>query len=295
MSVSTTETTPQAKGFMHRAYELPFRFKDAVKRRIRNLAYEISHARKVKLLKGISPRERCFILGSGPSINHMDLTGLSKEFTFCLSAFFLHKDIEAINPKCYSAGDPLFLWSRFFRDDAMQYLAAHPSIIKVFDYDFSRPCADLMEKLKNTYFIRFQCRRRIIPSGRLFLDPTKELPRSDASTLIQIAIPLAVYMGFKKIYLLGCDCNYSTGSDANKLEDHFYKDSNYIKLKEIHAEARKEYKDYWETHSQEEFFVREYEIVKQSLKEVDVEVINAGVGGKLEVFKRISLDEVLRQ
>lgn len=262
--------------------------------RIENMEYGLTHGRRIKRLHNTAKQYQCFVIGNGPSISEMDLTKLKEEFTFCLNAFILHKDIEAVSPKCYISGNPIMLKGNFFREEVASFLRRNPNIIKVFDYDFSRPVMDVINNLDNVYLVRFNQRRRIKEEGEIFFDPTTKLPASDASVLIQAAIPLAVYMGFRKIFLVGCDCNYKTGKDFGRIDvAHFYKESANMNMKEIFYQSRKKYSDYWNKRSHYEMIVKEWEIVKNCVERIGVEIINAGVGGKLNVFERRSYNDVI--
>ena len=53
---------------------------------------------KNKILKDIHKNQRCFILGTGPSINKIDINKLKNEKCIFLSQFYLHKDYQNINP-----------------------------------------------------------------------------------------------------------------------------------------------------------------------------------------------------
>jgi hypothetical protein len=269
------------KLYFEKIIDMPKNFKEY-------LVYNSTEGKRLRKLKNIYAGKRCFIIGSGPSINSMDLTLLKNEFTFCLNAFILHKDIDLINPKCYISGNPLLLKSAFFQKDIASFLRAKKSIIKVFDYDFSKPVRTIMNSFDNVYFLKFNQERRILSYGKKIFDLTKELPASDSSVLIQAAIPLAVYMGFKKIILVGCDCSYHTGKDFGKIDgNHFYKESENKDLTDLANCATELYSDYWADTSQYELLINEWTIVKNCVEKRGIEIINAGVGGKLNVFRRV--------
>lgn len=42
------------------------------------------------------------------------------------------------------------------------------------------------------------------------------------------ALQLAVYMGFSRIYLIGCDLGYQNGMDMANMKDNFHFDENYL-------------------------------------------------------------------
>lgn len=244
---------------------------------------------RLKKLMNIRSGDRCFLLGSGPSINEMNLTKLKNEFTFCLNAFILHEYINAIDPKCYISCNPVFLKSDFFETMVIPYLRDKPQMIKVFDYDFSKPCKEKIDKLENVFFMKFRQGNRLLHMDNMSFDVTRELPRSDTTVLIQAAIPLAVFMGFKEIYLVGCDCNYAPSwNKAN----HFYKEAKEPLLMKVKEEARSLYGNYWRRHNHHDLTNREYGIAKRCLERSGIRIMNAGIGGKLDVFERVAYEDL---
>lgn len=93
-------------------------------------------------------------------------------------------------------------------------------------------------------------------------------------TVVYSCIQLAVYMGFKEIYLLGTDCNYVMGSKNNYFWPSDEKDVFHHELDKIFLgyQAAKKYAD---AHG--------------------IKIWNATRGGDLEIFERISMDEVCKE
>lgn len=86
-------------------------------------------------------------------------------------------------------------------------------------------------------------------------------------TVIYVCLQLAVYMGFKEIYLLGCDFDYSSVG-------HFYAENKHpVDF------------DY-------ELVRRAYLIAQKYALEHGVKIYNATRGGKLEIFERRDFDEL---
>jgi hypothetical protein len=93
----------------------------------------------------------------------------------------------------------------------------------------------------------------------------------DGYTITCSLIQIAVYMGFKEIYLLGCDGIYLKGQKNHFVESGFVDKNAYTSFERAmvgYSEAKK----YTESH--------------------DVKIYNSTRGGALEVFPRISLDEL---
>ena len=93
-------------------------------------------------------------------------------------------------------------------------------------------------------------------------------------TVIGFAIQLAYYMGFKEVYLLGVDCDYSKGKyfDDMKLNRFFNAGNEKFGWNKI---------------------FKSYEVLKNVFEKDDRKIYNATKGGKLEVFDRKKLEDVL--
>ena len=99
-------------------------------------------------------------------------------------------------------------------------------------------------------------------------------------TVTYSAIQLAAYMGFKAIYLIGCDCNYSADNTVKK---ESYPDPRMFDEKATGMPPNISY----------QFMA--YEVGRQECEKKGITIYNATRGGMLEVFERVSLDEVLKK
>ena len=77
-------------------------------------------------------------------------------------------------------------------------------------------------------------------------------------------------MGFREVYLIGCDCDLSKGIHYDGSE-----------------ETNAPYVDSWNN------VFKLYEICKKIYEEDGRIIYNATVGGKLEVFERRKLEEII--
>lgn len=104
-------------------------------------------------------------------------------------------------------------------------------------------------------------------------------------TVAYTAMQMAVYMGFKEIYLIGVDHNFRVSQDSNgnikvdnSVKDYFCdnynsdKDELYIPNLNNSTKA--------------------YMAAKKYCDEHDVTIYNATRGGKLEVFERVDFDKL---
>ena len=230
---------------------------------------------------------RCFIMGNGPSLNKMDLSLFQNEYVWGSN-------------KCYLLF-PRINWRPQF------YIAVDTRVVP----DIRKEIKNQILILKSTScFFPVQFRQSfILPSrSNIFWYQTKELNSKNlpysafslhvdnfvytVTTVTIAAIQLAVYMGFTPIYLIGCDTSYSVPKTIE------YENQNPDALISTQDDDENHFdKSYFGKGSKwhppkVENMLFHYEQVKTICDELGVEVINATVGGKLEIFPRIDYKEL---
>lgn len=96
---------------------------------------------------------------------------------------------------------------------------------------------------------------------------------------LSIAMQVAVMMGYDELYLVGCDLGFQLESPDRPAINHF--DPTYYTYSDYPMEDR------------DATLIRMHEIAKRSCKKLGVKVYNATLGGILEVYPRVDLQEVL--
>jgi hypothetical protein len=179
---------------------LKFRFKQ------RNLYEKLLLNRK---FKDLHLGERCFILGNGPSLRNQDLSLLSDEYVFTVNQIMRHPDFEKIRTNYHFWADPMFFEIDENRQEDLELL----EVMKNLNTQNNKPeCffpidqSSFISKYKLDEFLQVNYYR----SKYVFhdnysrkIDYTKITP--GFGTVVQWAITMAIYMGFKEIYMLGCD------------------------------------------------------------------------------------------
>ena len=214
--------------------------------------------------------KRCFIVGNGPSLAVSDLEKLTKED--CFAANEIHKvfDKTTWRPKYYLIMD--------------RYSKTTPEIISKLE------CENVF---LGDYYCRFNSveRKDVIclhqhqdlsdKNFRFSHDISKRIYNS--TTVSYGLMQIAAYLGYKEVYLLGFDHNYSFEFDekgnvikTDTSNAHFFKDEI---PEDIIANV------YGMT--------RAYESFKQYAEKNGIKVMNATRGGKLEVFQRVSFDDLM--
>lgn len=215
--------------------------------------------------KNMYQGEKCFIVATGPSITYTDLDLIKKlgYKSFGVNRIYLSFEQTKWRPDFLVAMD----------DKIMKYYQEELYACDVKEKFFGDQ-VEFDKKTKNLYWIHDH-----------IVEYSPDIPKFSSGiewgiysgrTVVYACIQIACYMGFKEIYLLGTDHNYT--KNQSELENHFHKDyysgeikpDNYFKEKvELAYKAAREYADLHGIH-----------------------IYNATRGGKLEVFERKSLEEI---
>ncbi|MBD1936516.1 hypothetical protein [Microcoleus sp. FACHB-68] len=162
---------------------------------------------------------RCFILGSGPSMKKIDLKLLKNEKVMALNNFYVHPVYEFIRPQYYVVA-PLHRpqtdeeWVAWFKD-MDNHLCANTILFLGLSHEglFNQknPSAYEIVNLNNGLFNSVDVNYYF--SGDFYnrnIDKLLNLenPLFNSLTCSLMAIVIALYLGFKEIYLLGMDSNH---------------------------------------------------------------------------------------
>lgn len=213
--------------------------------------------------------ESCFIVATGPSLKISDLDVLKMHGCKCFGMNRIYLAFEQTG----------------WRPD--YYVAIDDRIIEQYGDDMIE--CDVENKFVGDINVNFWRKKKAVRTIYRFHDHAIETSPNmpffagnvingiyNGGTVVYTCIQFAAYMGFKKIYLIGTDHNYS--GSTNEKENHFCKNyangltkpNEYIKEKaELAFVAAKKYAD-----------------------EHDIKIYNATRGGKLEVFERVDFDSL---
>jgi len=149
------------------------------------------------ILENVYEGERCFILGNGPSLNDTDLSFLEDEVTFGTNRIYL----SGFQPSYYVAVNPLVI-DQFHEDirenppKELQFLSSSSGKEYFGDH--------------KTVFLNT---KKPKPS----FGPIHE-PIWEGHTVTYVALQIAYYMGFDKVYLVGVDHYYGLDNHTPNAE-----------------------------------------------------------------------------
>jgi len=186
------------------------------------------------VLKNAHVLERCFVVGTGPSINNQDLTLLKNDFVIGVSGLFQHKDIDSLSPEYYVL-PPVFRGhgENFDENDFISMLqdmdaSLDSSTVLFLDvYDKKYIEKYNIFRKKTIKWLNYLPWRRGVSIGEI-----KLLEMPSIVSVSEVAIQIAIYLGFKEIYLLGFDHSWQTGI-FNHFNDDYNKYYDEKKLNKI--------------------------------------------------------------
>lgn len=234
--------------------------------------------------KNVHYNQRCFIIGNGPSLTPEDLEKIKYEKTFAANRIYLIYGKTNWRPTYYLCQDRQLIQTlkEYYCSCTEKVFLGYQAL---YEYGINYPDVN--------YYL---CDNRECNHNSNSLEFSDKTDQSiiDGGSVLYSAIQLAVYMGFKEIYLLGVDHNFSHTLDKNRRiiehtdveKDYFddrYKDA-FKKFEEkgkIYAAPDKEMidcafktaRDYCDTHG--------------------IKIYNATRGGKLEIFERVNFDDII--
>lgn len=229
-------------------------------------------------LKGLHQGERCFIIGNGPSLTADDLTSLKSEYTFAANRIFYIFDKTEWRPTFYCAQDLMVV-----KDIADKIGGMWTLFDKVF---LNSNCYKFFRReesnCKNVLF--FNPKYKNGHKKILFSEDISDFI-FDGGSVTYAAIQIAVYMGFSKIYLIGVDHNYAATSFKNNEISSSDVANSYFEGMPTNLKMTKP-----NTEGSTLSFIK----AKEFCDSHNVIIMNATRGGKLEVFPRISLEDILK-
>ena len=229
-------------------------------------------------LKNIYQNHRCFILGTGSSLKETELALLANEYTFGSNLIFKHKDFQKLNLKFYALVDPFLdlCIDVFINRTAanLNPIILYPEISKalpnpdtlIFLHTSARRFIEKHKifKRRKVYYVNSSSPMELATAQSN--DLSKRITFMNGSIFFMIAA--AIYMGFKELYLSGCDYTYQPRQSG-----HFYEDWTLLDDKPVE---------------------HIHQITKVFADEQGVEIYNVTPDGfESPIYEKISWEEVV--
>ena len=211
---------------------------------------------------------RCFIIGNGPSLNHMDLSPLREEITFGLNrANLLFERIGA--PTTF-----LVAVNRYVIEQFGEEIAAQKAIRLM-------PWHRRISSGTSTGVLYFNTRTR----AEFSFDPTRE-GVWEGDTVTFVAMQLAHFFGFSPVILIGVDHRFSTTGEPHTLVTASENDPNHFDPSYFGPGVRWQLPDLANSE-------RSYRAARSAFHAHGRQILDATVGGALTVFPKVEYGAVL--
>jgi len=244
------------------------RYKDVPKDWIDFNNWEKDYRDSLSKYKSIHRGESCFIIGNGPSLNKMDLTKLNGHYCFGLNKIYLIWDRVDLKLSYYVAVNP------FVIEQSKQEIEQNINCPRFISYNASKECIKDHEGIE-----------RIYTKGGWEFATNMQSTINEGATVTYVAMQIAYYMGFQKVYLIGVDHNFQQKGKPNETQLMKEEDVNHFDKRYFSGHN-------WQLADLEASEVG-YKMAKYYFEKRGGEVINAGVDSKLDTFRKMSFKEAL--
>jgi hypothetical protein len=222
---------------------------------------------KIITLKDKHKGQRCFIIGNGPSLKNTDLTLLKNEVTFGMNRIYLLFDQIGFSTSYFVSINKLVV----------------------------EQCAQDIIELPCPKFINWHCRDLIsftadmmfllcLPKEGFHTDITSGV--WGGATVTYVAMQVAYYLGFDKVILVGVDHSFTTqgkphstvvsqGDDPDHFDPQYFGKGFRWQLADLETSERA------------------YRMAKFHFERAGREIIDATIGGKLQVFPKVDYKSLL--
>ena len=244
--------------------------------------YLSENEKRLAAYKNKHKGERCFLIGTGPSLKASDLELIKNEYSIGCNMIYKIFEETSWRPTYHCVTD---------RNYGLQLAEEISKQIQVPFFTPKSTYVRMNERPKYTIYVN-----DVYTEGAYRVKGDMLSYCNVKATVMGFMLELAMYMGFSEIYLLGVDCTSSFQNTG-----HFTK--NYIpeKLKQDNVKRlQKGLKG--KNISQEEAACKSINRSIEVYEKIELyaqkkglsKIYNATRGGALEVFERTSLEEVLR-
>lgn len=224
--------------------------------------------RYLRSLKDQFNGKRCFIVGNGPSLKVEDLEKLKHEYTFGSHRIYKIFPQTTWRPTFYCAQD----FDLIVKDQMEIRKVAQKNCFICFTKKVKENI------IKQATILRIDTKTFYPDLPEFSRDVTECI--YEGFTVTYAILQIAIYMGFSEIYLLGVDHSYSMDLDKNgqiiykQQDDHFTEDDKITNIPQTCKSTLA------------------YVKAKQIADSLGVNIFNATRGGALEVFPRVSFDNL---
>lgn len=241
--------------------------------------------------------KRCFILGNGPSLNTVDFSVLKNEYVFTVNRLMRLDNFKNLNSNFHLYADlHAFGLRKGFDNDSKVILQEMLSLGK--DVELFLPLEAEQIIRRNKYDKKLKINFFKIGSpfikGNRNIDLMNTIP--SFNTVVQYAIAIAIYMGFKEIYLLGCDGTIikaviDTLMNAKMYAIHAYDDNDGLQ-ENAYKQLLNNYKMDYVLYDQYTVFYA-YRLLNKYCKAKKIKLVNLCETSLIDSLPKENLNDIL--
>jgi hypothetical protein len=258
------------------------------------LWFALAHHNVLRANKALFNRhrgERCFVLCNGPSVKQQDIRPLKNEVVFSVSSGYLHPDYPDIRPRYHCI--PQLTYGKISPEVAANWFREMDRNLEGAELflDLQEWTLVQEQSLFSGRDVHFVCMgRNYFPRAPANIEELAGImPR--VQTVPILVIMIAMYMGFREIYLVGTDHDWFVKQEYK----YFYEPGL---LKGLDFGVRQDgtlETTLWDELPTVGKVWAQYRAVKGIAKAHGVTIFNATHGGMLDEFERVCLEDILKK
>lgn len=256
------------------------------------------YLKKNEKFKNMYVGKRCFIVGTGPSINEQNLACLKNEIVFTVNNAFKIDNFECINTNFHIYIDSLYFQedqnenNNLMRVERMKKIGNKAQCFFPYSKSINFVKKYNLEKVLNINFIEENVN---ICLSENTMDFQREVALS--GTVIITAIMLAIYMGFSEIYLVGCDCTDILTTIGAKIEnasmtEYAFKNDNF---EQKHLQETLGKRSLESIYHIQYIKFKNFRILNEICNNKHIKLFNCTKGGILDCLERKQLEEIINE
>lgn len=230
--------------------------------------------RRLAELKDIHKGKRAFIIGNGPSLKQTDLSKLKNEITFGMNRIYVMFPEMGFQTTYFCVTNDLVVEQ--FVDD-INALAIPKFIAWRSHRHFEKFHPSHEAFALPTFIYTSYTGPRFSPDvrGRVW----------ESATVTNVALQLAFHMGIQQVILIGVDHNFTSKGEANKTVVSEGDDPNHVSANYFGKGIR------WQLPDLDTSEIG-YALARDFYQKSGREVLDATVGGKLTIFRKVDYNSL---
>ena len=216
--------------------------------------------------------ERCFVIGTGPSLNKTNLDLLEDEYVIGMNTLFNAYKKSKFRCDYYCVSDKANAWMHYYKDilslDTTLFIGGWAGQEYLDNIE-------MYKKFEKCDSIPLRQRRSAKKGWKP--DLLAGTPACH-STVSAMCLPVAYHLGFSEVYLLGIDFDYRG--------QHHFDGVVYGPTRGKKVNKTERCPELWG-----EVF-KECEVIHDVFRKDERSIINCTVGGRLDLFPRIKLEDL---